>query len=75
MANHKKTNKKEYSEEFYNGGIIYLPRNDGSKIKAFDLWKKITDKEIDADDLWNRTVKFKQTMKGKEEKFITHERG
>ena len=71
LTNHKKTNKKEYSEEFLQWWNLY-PRNDGSKIKAFDLWKKITDKEIDADDLWNRTVKFKQTMKGKEEKFIPH---
>ena len=34
LCNHKKTNKKEYSEEFLQWWNRLITRNDGSKIKA-----------------------------------------
>ena len=63
--------QRDYTEEFNQWWNLY-PRRDGSKRKAFEIYKKIIDKEISITDLYNVTNRFKQLMKGKEEKFIPH---
>lgn len=63
--------QRDYTEEFNQWWNLY-PRRDGSKRKAFEIYKKIIDKEISITDLYNVTNRFKQSMKGKEEKFIPH---
>ena len=63
--------QRDYTEEFNQWWTLY-PRKDGSKRKAFEIYKKIIDKEISITDLYNVTNRFKQLMKGKEEKFIPH---
>ena len=63
--------QRDYTEEFNQWWNLY-PRRDGSKRKAFEMYKKIIDKEISTIDLYNITKRFKQSMIGKEEKFIPH---
>ena len=63
--------QRDYTEDFNQWWNLY-PRRDGSKRKAFEIYKKIIDKEISITDLYNVTNRFKQLMKGKEEKFIPH---
>ena len=63
--------QRDYTEEFNQWWNLY-PRRDGSKRKAFEIYKKIIDKEISITDLYNVTNRFKQSMKGREEKFIPH---
>ena len=63
--------QRDYTEEFNQWWNLY-PRRDGSKRKAFEIYKKIIDKEISITDLYNVTNRFRQSMKGKEEKFIPH---
>ena len=63
--------QRDYTEEFNQWWNLY-PRRDGSKRKAFEMYKKIIDKEISTIDLFNITKRFKQSMVGKEEKFIPH---
>ena len=63
--------QRDYTEDFNQWWNLY-PRRDGSKRKAFEIYKKIIDKEISITDLYNVTNRFKQSMKGKEEKFIPH---
>ena len=63
--------QRDYTEEFNQWWNLY-PRRDGSKRKAFEMYKKIIDKEISTIDLYNITKRFKQSMVGKEEKFIPH---
>ena len=63
--------QRDYTEDFNQWWNLY-PRRDGSKRKAFEIYKKIIDKEISITDLYNVTNRFKQSMKGREEKFIPH---
>ena len=63
--------QRDYTEDFNQLWNLY-PRRDGSKRKAFEMYKKIIDKEISTIDLYNITKRFKQSMIGKEEKFIPH---
>ena len=63
--------QRDYTEDFNQWWNLY-PRRDGSKRKAFEMYKKIIDKEISTIDLYNITKRFKQSMIGKEEKFIPH---
>ena len=55
-------------EEWWN---VY-PRNDGSKRKAFEAWKRATDHEIGEQDLFLKTCRFKQTQHGKDKRYIPH---
>ena len=72
IQSNKKTNKKKrYTEEFEAWWQVY-PRKDGSKAKAFDLWKKHTDQFIDIQELYSVTVRFKNVNHGKDQKFIPH---
>ena len=60
-----------YSDDFNNWWNLY-PRNDGSKKKAYELFEKITDKVINFDELYSYTVQYKNSVHGKDEKFIPH---
>ena len=60
-----------YSDDFNSWWNLY-PRNDGSKKKAFELFEKTTDKIINFDELYSYTVKYKNSVHGKDEKFIPH---
>ena len=71
QTNNKYTNINDYSEDFNQWWDLY-PRNDGSKRKAFELWKRITDKEITINELYTCTIKFKKSTNGKDQKFIPH---
>ena len=55
-------------EEWWNA----YPRNDGSKRKAFEAWKRATDREIGEQDLFLKTCRFKQTQHGKDKRYIPH---
>jgi len=57
-----------YSEGFQKWWAAY-PRRDGSKKKAFDLWKKAVNK-IEAEELLHLTVRFANAARGS--KFIPH---
>ena len=67
------SNKKPiiYSDDFNNWWNLY-PRKSGSKLKAYDSFLKITDKVINFDELYSYTVKYKNSVHGKDEKFIPH---
>ena len=60
-----------YTDDFNEWWNLY-PRNDGSKKKAFDLFVNITDKILNFDELYSFTVKYKQSVKDKDQKFIPH---
>ena len=60
-----------YTDDFNEWWNLY-PRKDGSKKNAFDLFEKITDKILNFDELYSFTVKYKQSVKDKDEKFIPH---
>ena len=60
-----------YTDDFNEWWNLY-PRKDGSKKKAFDLFEKITDKILNFDELYSFTVKYKQIVKDKDQKFIPH---
>ena len=61
----------KYAPDFLEWWNVY-PRNDGSKAKAFEIWKRVTDREISVRDLFLATCRFKQTSHGKDKKFIPH---
>jgi hypothetical protein len=61
----------KYTNEFLEWWNLY-PRNDGSKAKAFEVWKKVVDKFISPRDLYLATSKFKQACNGKDKKYIPH---
>tara|TARA_B100001057_G_scaffold162470_1_gene163125 strand:- start:591 stop:1196 length:606 start_codon:yes stop_codon:yes gene_type:complete len=63
--------QRDYTEEFNQWWTLY-PRKDGSKRKAFEIYKNIIGREISTHNLYNITKRFKQSMTGKEEKFIPH---
>ena len=60
-----------YTDDFKEWWNLY-PRKDGSKKKAFDLFVNITDKILNFDELYSFTVKFKQSVNDKDQKFIPH---
>tara|TARA_R100000388_G_C7245002_1_gene164368 strand:- start:8426 stop:9064 length:639 start_codon:yes stop_codon:yes gene_type:complete len=55
-------------EEFWNA----YPRNDGSKKKAFILWEKAIDQEIDQRELFLKVCRFKHDNLNTEKKYIPH---
>jgi hypothetical protein len=61
----------KYVPEFLEWWNAY-PRNDGSKAKAYEVWKRVVDKDIDVRDLFLKTCRFKRTTIGKDKKFIPH---
>jgi hypothetical protein len=61
----------KYAPEFLEWWNAY-PRNDGSKAKAYEIWKRVVDKDINARDLFLKTCKFKRTTIDKDKKFIPH---
>lgn len=69
----KNTPKKQarYPADFEEWWNAY-PRNDGSKKKAFQIWERVTDREVDTRELFLATCRFKQTCHGKDKKFIPH---
>ncbi len=69
--NTKRVIQRDYTVEFNQWWDLY-PRKDGSKRKAFELWKKITDKEISHQKLFEFTKMFKVSINGTESKFIPH---
>lgn len=69
--NTKRVIQRDYTVEFNQWWDLY-PRKDGSKRKAFELWKKITDKEISHQKLLEFTKMFKVSINGTESKFIPH---
>ena len=69
--NTKRVIQRDYTVEFNQWWDLY-PRKDGSKRKAFELWKKITDKEISHQKLLEFTKIFKVSINGTESKFIPH---
>ena len=69
---HITNNKKPiYTEDFNEWWNLY-PRKAGSKTKAFQIWSKIVDKELDIQQLYSFTVKYKQSIKDTDIKFIPH---
>tara|TARA_B100001057_G_scaffold178450_1_gene179247 strand:+ start:6680 stop:7306 length:627 start_codon:yes stop_codon:yes gene_type:complete len=73
MKPHITSNNKpiKYSSDFNEWWNLY-PRNDGSKKKAYDLFINITDKIINFDELYSKTVQYKNSMHEKDPKFIPH---
>ena len=69
--NTKRVIQRDYTVEFNQWWDLY-PRKDGSKRKAFELLKKITDKEISHQKLLEFTKMFKVSINGTESKFIPH---
>lgn len=61
----------KYDSDFLEWWNAY-PRNDGSKSKAYEIWKRVTDKEISVRDLFLKTCLFKRTTVDKDKKFIPH---
>ena len=55
-------------EEWWNA----YPRNDGSKKKAFEIWARAVDRDIDERDLFLKTCRFAQTVHGKDKRYIPH---
>ena len=64
-------NKSEYTEGFLQWWNLY-PRKAGSKRKAYTLYHRITDKEIDEVKLFELTVKYKQSVYNTHFKYIPH---
>ena len=69
--NTKRVIQRDYTVEFNQWWDLY-PRKDGSKRKAFELWKKITDKEISHQKILEFTKMFKVSINGTESNFIPH---
>ena len=63
--------RNAYPDEFEEWWNLY-PRKDGSTRKAFEIWKRATDRDISSRDLFLATARFKQTCHGKDKKFIPH---
>ena len=67
-----KTNRGDkYDSAFLEWWNAY-PRNDGSKAKAYESWKRATDQFIDAHELFLITCRFKNLCHSKDKKFIPH---
>ena len=67
----KRGDRNAYPDEFEEWWNLY-PRKDGSKRKAFEIWKRATDRDISVRELFLATARFKQTCHGKDKKFIPH---
>ena len=67
--NNKNKRGDKYDKDFLEWWNVY-PRNDGSKSKAFENWKRATDKFIGVRELFLATCRFKQTQIGKDKKFV-----
>jgi hypothetical protein len=68
------TSNKEpnmYEEDFELFWKEY-PRNDGSKKKAYDNWKKVTKKIIDKQELFKLCREYGKIHRGKDVKFVPH---
>lgn len=63
--------RASYPPEFDQWWSVY-PRNDGSKKKAYEIWKRAVTREVDADALLEATSRFRQTCHGKDKKYIPH---
>ena len=61
----------KYAPDFLEWWNAY-PRNDGSKAKAFEIWKRVTDRDIGVRDLFLATCRYKQAQHGKDKKYIPH---
>ena len=61
----------KYAQGFLEWWDLY-PRNDGSKAKAYEIWKRVVERFIDAKDLYSATEKFKKACIGKDKKYIPH---
>lgn len=55
-------------EEWWNA----YPRNDGSKKKAFEIWARAVDRDIDERDLFLKTCRFAQTEHGKDKRYTPY---
>ena len=71
ISKSKGDDRNAYPDEFEEWWNLY-PRKDGSKRKAFEIWKRATDRDISVRDLFLATARFKQTCHGKDKKFIPH---
>lgn len=60
-----------YTEEFSLWWKTY-PRRDGSKAKAFEVWKRVTGRKISAEALLEKTKLFARSQHGKDSQFIPH---
>ena len=60
----------KYTPEFESWWSIY-PRRDGSKRKAFDLWKNVV-KEFSHEKLYSITNQYALSRKGEDPKFTPH---
>ncbi len=69
--NVRKNIKKDYPDSFESWWNLY-PRKDGSKRKAFEIWNKITDKELSIVELYQKTVQYQKLVSNKDNKFIPH---
>lgn len=71
LPNTQRGDRNAYPSAFEEWWNAY-PRNDGSKRKAFEAWKRATDREIGEQDLFLKTCRFKQTQHGKDKRYIPH---
>lgn len=69
--NSNSKNVEKYCQDFEDWWTIY-PRNDGSKKKAYEIWQRVTKKEIDVSKLQKATFKFMKASIGKDKKFLPH---
>ena len=66
-----KNDTPKYCQDFEDWWMMY-PRNDGSKKKAYELWQRVTKKEIEIEKLHRATFKFMKASIGKDRKFLPH---
>ena len=70
-SNNKPNIKGSYTDEFNRWWDLY-PRKDGSKRKAYELFNKLIQKEIEINDLISVTLKYKKLIQNQDTKFIPH---
>lgn len=61
----------KYDIDFQNWWSVY-PRKEGSKSKAYDLWKKAISNQITVHGLFQVTEKFAKSQLANDKKFIPH---
>lgn len=69
--NNHRPAKGDYPESFQTWWRSY-PRRDGSKAKAYDLWRKAVDSKVTDQALLDATERFARQCKNKDKKFIPH---
>jgi DNA-binding transcriptional regulator YhcF (GntR family) len=69
INNNKRGDK--YDSLFQEWWNLY-PRREGSKSRAYELWKKVTSKDITVSDLLEATRKFQKSQLANDKKFIPH---